>query len=235
MSGANIVEVGHSVEAVLQANEHRMPLGAELHPLYEQHRIVDESVNSFALNVFLSVAIVVGVLCIAMGLHAGVIIGAVLFLTVLGTLLVMWLVGIELERISLGALIIAMGMLVDNAVVVCDGMLVRQRQGRSILEASQQTLQQTQWPLLGATIIGILAFAGIGLSQDTTGEFLFSLFFVIAVSLLLSWLLALLLVPLFGHYLLRNAGADEDADAAYDGPGTRAIAGWLLACCAGRS
>ncbi|MDH0102658.1 MAG: multidrug transporter AcrB [Pseudomonadales bacterium RIFCSPHIGHO2_01_FULL_64_12] len=218
VSGANIVEVGHSVEAVLQANEHRMPLGAELHALYEQHRIVDESVNSFALNVFLSVAIVVGVLCIAMGLRAGVIIGAVLFLTVLGTLLVMWLAGIELERISLGALIIAMGMLVDNAVVVCDGMLVRQRQGKSILEASQQTLQQTQWPLLGATIIGILAFAGIGLSQDTTGEFLFSLFFVIAVSLLLSWLLALLLVPLFGHYLLRNAGADEDADAAYDGP-----------------
>ena len=127
-----------------------------------------------------------------------------------------------------------MGMLVDNAVVVCDGMLVRQRQGKSILEASQQTLQQTQWPLLGATIIGILAFAGIGLSQDTTGEFLFSLFFVIAVSLLLSWLLALLLVPLFGHYLLRNAGADEDADAAY-APGTRAIAGWLQACCAGRS
>ena len=218
VSGANIVEVGHSVEAVLQAVEHRMPLGAELHPLYEQHRIVDESVNSFALNVFLSVAIVVGVLCIAMGLRAGVIIGAVLFLTVLGTLLVMWLAGIELERISLGALIIAMGMLVDNAVVVCDGMLVRQRQGKSILEASQQTLQQTQWPLLGATIIGILAFAGIGLSQDTTGEFLFSLFFVIAVSLLLSWLLALLLVPLFGHYLLRNAGADEDGDAAYDGP-----------------
>ena len=100
VSGANIVEVGHSVEAVLQANEHRMPLGAELHALYEQHRIVDESVNSFALNVFLSVAIVVGVLCIAMGLRAGVIIGAVLFLTVLGTLLVMWLAGIELERIS---------------------------------------------------------------------------------------------------------------------------------------
>lgn len=218
VSGANIVEVGHSVEAALQAIEHRMPLGAELHPLYEQHQIVDESVNSFALNVFLSVAIVVGVLCIAMGLRAGVIIGAVLFLTVLGTLLVMWLAGIELERISLGALIIAMGMLVDNAVVVCDGMLVRQRQGKSILEASQETLQQTQWPLLGATIIGILAFAGIGLSQDTTGEFLFSLFFVIAVSLLLSWLLALLLVPLFGHYLLRNGGADEDPDAAYSGP-----------------
>lgn len=236
ISGSNIVEVGNSVEAALQSMQHLMPLGAELHPLYQQHSIVNESVNSFALNVFLSVAIVVGVLCLAMGVRAGVIIGAVLFLTVLGTLLIMWLAGIELERISLGALIIAMGMLVDNAVVVCDGMLIQKQRGMSILEASRKTLQQTQWSLLGATIIGILAFAGIGLSQDTTGEFLFSLFFVIATSLLLSWLLALLVVPLFGHYLLGRKGdqKDEEADTedAYSGPiynRYRRIAGGVLA------
>ena len=186
VEGSNIVEVGEQVEALLESMAYRMPLGAELHPLYEQHRIVDDAVNSFALNVFMSVAIVVTVLCLAMGLRAGLIIGAVLFLTVLGTLFIMWLSNIELERISLGALIIAMGMLVDNAVVVCDGMLIQQRRGLNILQASQKTLKQTQWSLLGATIIGILAFAGIGLSQDVTGEFLFSLFFVIAVSLLLS-------------------------------------------------
>lgn len=238
ISGSNIVEVGRSVEAKLESMQHLMPLGAELHPLYQQHRIVNESVNSFALNVFLSVAIVVGVLCLAMGVRAGVIIGAVLFLTVLGTLLVMWLAGIELERISLGALIIAMGMLVDNAVVVCDGMLIEKQRGRSILEASRKTLQQTQWSLLGATIIGILAFAGIGLSQDTTGEFLFSLFFVIATSLLLSWLLALLVVPLFGYYLLERKGDRDnnndggDADEAYSGPiynRYRRMAGSVLA------
>ncbi|UPQ82103.1 efflux RND transporter permease subunit [Pseudomonas knackmussii] len=237
ISGSNIVEVGRSVEAKLESMQHLMPLGAELHPLYQQHSIVNESVNSFALNVFLSVAIVVGVLCLAMGVRAGVIIGAVLFLTVLGTLLVMWLAGIELERISLGALIIAMGMLVDNAVVVCDGMLIEKQRGRSILEASRKTLQQTQWSLLGATIIGILAFAGIGLSQDTTGEFLFSLFFVIATSLLLSWLLALLVVPLFGYYLLERKGDrqgndEPDADEAYSGPiynRYRRMAGSVLA------
>jgi len=237
VSGSNIVEVGHSVEAALHAMQHRMPLGAELHPLYQQHSIVNESVNAFALNVFLSVAIVVGVLCLAMGLRAGMIIGSVLFLTVLGTLLLMWLAGIELERISLGALIIAMGMLVDNAVVICDGMLIQKQRGMNILDASRKTLQQTQWPLLGATIIGILAFAGIGLSQDTTGEFLFSLFFVIAVSLLLSWLLALLVVPLFGHYLLerkddRQADDANGADEAYSGPiydRYRRVAGAVLA------
>ncbi|MBA1275487.1 efflux RND transporter permease subunit [Stutzerimonas azotifigens] len=223
ISGSNIVDVGRTVEATLASLEHRMPLGAELHPLYQQHQIVDESVNSFALNVFLSVAIVVGVLCLAMGVRAGVIIGSVLFLTVLGTLMVMWLSGIELERISLGALIIAMGMLVDNAVVVCDGMLIQQRRGMSILKASQKVLSQTQWPLLGSTVIGILAFAGIGLSQDTTGEFLFSLFFVIAVSLLLSWILALLIVPLFGYYLLERKRKEPEQDmgddqSLYSGP-----------------
>lgn len=219
ISGSNIVEVGRSVEATLQAIEHRMPLGAELHPLYQQHSIVDESVNSFAINVFLAVAIVVGVLCLGMGLRAGAIIGVGLFLTVLGTLLVMWMVGIELERISLGALVIAMGMMVDNTVVVCDGMLVQRRRGLSVLQASQKILQQTQWTLLGTTIIGILAFAGIGLSQDTTGEFLYSLFFVIAVSLLLSWLLALSVVPLFGQYLLESkATSKKDNDAPNSGP-----------------
>jgi multidrug efflux pump subunit AcrB len=220
VEGSNIVEVGEQVEALLDSMAYRMPVGAELHPLYEQHRIVDDAVNSFALNVFMSVAIVVTVLCLAMGLRAGLIIGAVLFLTVLGTLFIMWLSNIELERISLGALIIAMGMLVDNAVVVCDGMLIQQRRGLNILQASQKTLEQTQWSLLGATIIGILAFAGIGLSQDVTGEFLFSLFFVIAVSLLLSWALALAVVPLFGHYLLerKDNQADSDQGEPYSGP-----------------
>ncbi|SDS55324.1 Multidrug efflux pump subunit AcrB [Halopseudomonas xinjiangensis] len=217
ISGSNIVEVGRRVEATLETEEPNMPLGAALHPIYQQHQVVDESVNSFALNVFLSVAIVVGVLCLAMGLRAGLVIGAVLFLTVLGTLLVMWMGGIELERISLGALIIAMGMLVDNAVVVCDGVLVQRQRGLSLLQASQKTLQQTQISLLGSTIIGILAFAGIGLSQDTTGEFLFSLFYVIAVSLLLSWILALLVVPLLCQLLLKD-DTQPDGDGAYSGP-----------------
>ncbi|UAW97241.1 efflux RND transporter permease subunit [Halopseudomonas nanhaiensis] len=219
ISGSNIVEVGQRVEATIEAETPNMPLGATLHPIYQQHRVVDDSVNSFALNVFLSVGIVVGVLCLAMGLRAGLVIGAVLFLTVLGTLLVMWIGGIELERISLGALIIAMGMLVDNAVVVCDGVLVQRQRGLSVLEASRKTLEQTQIPLLGSTIIGILAFAGIGLSQDTTGEFLFSLFYVIAVSLLLSWIIALLVVPLLCELLLGNrSDAEADGAESYSGP-----------------
>lgn len=217
VSGANIVEVGHSVEAVLQAVEHRMPLGAELHPLYEQHRIVDESVNSFALNVFLSVAIVVGVLCIAMGLRAGVIIGAVLFLTVLGTLLVMWLAGIELERISLGALIIAMGMLVDNAIVVTDNAQIAIARGVNRRKALIDGATGPQWGLLGATFIAICSFLPLYLAPSAVAEIVKPLFVVLAISLGLSWVLALTQTTVFGNFILKAKTGDSTKDP-YDKP-----------------
>ncbi len=124
----------------------------------------------------------------------------------------MGLFSIEMERISLGALIIAMGMLVDNAIVVAEGMQIAMRRGRSYLEAAEDAAGKTQIPLLGATVIGIMAFAGIGLSPDATGEFLFSLFAVIGISLLLSWVLAISVTPLLGRYFFkRGDGADNDA------------------------
>lgn len=214
LAGVNIVQVGETVQARLNELMHDLPVGVELHPIYEQHLVVDEAVNGFALNVATSVAIVVGVLCLAMGLRAGLIIGAVLLLTALGTLLVMFIGGIKLERISLGALVIAMGLLVDNALVICDGVVVRQKNGARFGEACSASVKSTQWSLLGSTIIGILAFAGIGLSQDTTGEFLFSLFAVIASSLLLSWFVAVVGVPFLGYYLLggRKEAQEDEAD-----------------------
>jgi multidrug efflux pump subunit AcrB len=120
----------------------------------------------------------------------------------------MYLFGISMERISLGALIIAIGMLVDNALVVAEGMQIAMRRGESSREAADEAAGKTQIPLLGTTIIGIMAFAGIGLSSDSTGEFLFSLFAVIGISLLLSWLLALTVTPLFGHYFFRRGSGD---------------------------
>jgi multidrug efflux pump subunit AcrB len=129
---------------------------------------------------------------------------------VMGTILVMWLYGLNLQRISLGALVIAMGMLVDNAIVVAEGMLLRMQKGSSALDASSHVVKQTQWPLLGATLIGIAAFSGIGLSDDTTGEFLFSLFAVITISLFLSWILAITVAPLFGSYFFKVGTATNE-------------------------
>ncbi|MBE0507423.1 MAG: efflux RND transporter permease subunit [Marinospirillum sp.] len=208
VADTNIVQVGQAVDAHLTSLQHQIPLGVELYPIYEQHQVVDEAINSFMLNLAMSVAIVIGVLCLFMGWRVGVVVGMTLLLTVLGTTFFMRIFHIEMERISLGALIIAMGMLVDNAIVVAEGMLINMQKRIKSLDAASDAVKRTQMPLLGATVIGIMAFAGIGLSPDATGEFLFSLFAVIGISLLLSWVLAVTVTPLLGHYFFRVPEGD---------------------------
>jgi len=210
LSDANVVDVGHAVRAKLDALTPFLPVGVEVHAIYDQSVVVDDAVKGFLINLAASVAIVIGALCLFMGWRAGVVVGSILFLTVLGTLFLMWLGGFQLQRISLGALIIAMGMLVDNAIVVAEGMLIGMQRGRTALQAASDVTRQTQWPLLGATVIGIMAFSGIGLSPDTTGEFLFSLFAVIGMSLLLSWVLAVTVTPLFGSWLFKQGKPTAD-------------------------
>lgn len=199
----NVVEVGRSVEARLDQLRAELPDGVEIVPIYEQHKVVDEAVSSFLVGLGQSVAIVIGALMLTMGWRAGLVVGATLGLTVFSTLFFMSVFGIEMERISLGALIIAMGMLVDNAIVIAEGMLVGMARGKSAEDAAADTETATAFPLLGATVIGIMAFSGIGLSPDATGEFLFSLFAVIAISLLMSWILAVTVTPYLGKLLLR--------------------------------
>ncbi len=208
----NIVAVGKRVEQRFAELRRDIPVGVELHPIYRQHRVVEEASNDFLVNLAMSVGIVTIVLALFMGLRAGVVVGSTLLLTVVGTFLFMMLFSIEMERISLGGLIIAMGMLVDNAIVVAEGMQIAMLRGRSSRDAADEAASRTQIPLLGATVIGIMAFAGIGLSPDSTGEFLFSLFAVIGISLLLSWVLAVTVTPLLGHYLFkRGSGAETVA------------------------
>ncbi len=199
----NVVEVGRSVEARLDQLKTEVPDGVEIVPIYEQHKVVDEAVSSFLVSLGQSVAIVIGALMLTMGWRAGLVVGATLGLTVFSTLFFMSVFGIEMERISLGALIIAMGMLVDNAIVIAEGMLIGMARGKSAEDAAADTETATSFPLLGATVIGIMAFSGIGLSPDATGEFLFSLFAVIAISLLMSWILAVTVTPYLGKLLLR--------------------------------
>ncbi|PIB25999.1 multidrug transporter AcrB [Amylibacter kogurei] len=208
----NIVDVGKRADAKLAELDADIPLGVELHPIYQQHSVVEEASNAFLVNLAMSVAIVVIVLALFMGWRAAIVVGSTLLLTVMGTLLFMAIFSIEMERISLGALIIAMGMLVDNAIVVAEGMQIGMKRGQNAHDAADDAAQKTQIPLLGATVIGIMAFAGIGLSPDATGEFLFSLFAVISISLLLSWILGLTATPLLGHYFFKQ-GSGDDGDA----------------------
>ncbi|MEM7471694.1 MAG: efflux RND transporter permease subunit [Pseudomonadota bacterium] len=228
LASENIVDVGKRTDAKLAELAPQIPLGVELNPIYQQHVVVEEASNAFLVNLAMSVSIVVVVLAIFMGPRAAIVVGTTLLLTVVGTLLFMAIFAIEMERISLGALIIAMGMLVDNAIVVAESMQITMQRGRNSRDAAEDAAKKTQIPLLGATVIGIMAFAGIGLSPDSTGEFLFSLFAVIGLSLMLSWILALTVTPLLGHYFFKQ-GTGGDVDA-YGGALFRLYAGLLRLC-----
>ena len=170
VQGGNVVTMGDGIQTKLAELQKRIPVGIELNVISMQSERVTESINAFIINLVEAVAIVIAVLMVFMGFRSSLIIGTALFVTVMATFIIMKTQGILLERISLGALIIALGMLVDNAIVVIDGMLVRIQKGMDRVKAAGQVVSQNFWPLLGATSIAILAFGAIGLSQDSTGN-----------------------------------------------------------------
>jgi multidrug efflux pump subunit AcrB len=204
VSGGNVVTMGEGLKERLKQLEPLTPAGMQIHTIANQPEAVTQSLSGFMINLIEAVLIVVVVLLFAMGLRSGLIIGFILLLTISGSFIFMSMQGIVLERISLGALIIALGMLVDNAIVVTDGMRVRIEQGMDRLQAAKEVVGQTAMPLLGATIVAILAFASIGTSDDATGEFCASLFTVILISLSLSWFTAMTSTPLLAKIFLKG-------------------------------
>ena len=214
--GQNVVDVGKAAEIEIAKQLRNLPIGVTIEPIYAQHTEVEKSISTFLRNLVLSVSTVVLSLCLFMGWRAGTVVGIVLGLSVMGSFLFMQLFDIQLQRISLGALMIAMGMLVDNGIVVAEGMVVGVKQGLQPSVAAQRVVQRTKFPLLGATIIGIAAFGPIGLSNDGSGHFLRSLFQVIAIALSLSWILAITVIPLIGSRLLKPTTAADEA-AIYSG------------------
>lgn len=235
VSGGNVVTMGEALKERLKALEGDLPLGMELGVINMQSDDVQEAIGGFVANVVAAVVIVVIVLLIAMGVRSGLIMGAMLFLTICATLVGMYGAGTTLERVSLGALIIALGMLVDNGIVIIDGMLVRMQRGMDRIEAAAEVVRHTAWPLLGATIIAVLAFAPIGFSQDSTGEYCRSLFVVLLISLMASWFIALTVTPLFGYLFLKQGSAPAKGDERpADGRVLRWYRGFLESCLARR-
>ena len=212
LPGQNVVDVGERLAERIEELSERVPVGIELDEIYNQPAEVEKSVNGFIVSVGQALAIVIVVLLLFMGLRTGIIIGAVLLITVAGTLWIMQIFGIELQRVSLGALVIALGMLVDNAIVVAEGMLVRMQGGMKAAQAARETVSKTQFALLGGTAIGILAFSAIGFSQSDTGEFARSLFYVILISLSLSWITAVSTTPLLCALLLKSGDSSSNED-----------------------
>ncbi len=198
----NVVEVGKRITKRLLELKEETPIGLELSQVFNQPDTVKKAVNNFLISLMQAVIIVIWLLLVFMGLQSGLIIGVILLLIITGTLLLMFLFNITLQRVSLGALIIAMGMLVDNSIVVTEGILVRYQRGENRLNATVQVVKQTMWPLFGATVVAIFAFAAVGMSPNSAGEYTKTLFYVIIISLMLSWVLAITLNPLICYHFM---------------------------------
>ncbi|MGI9512557.1 MAG: efflux RND transporter permease subunit [Anderseniella sp.] len=201
--GGNVVNMGDAVKTKFSEFDNNRPIGIEALPISDQAESVRTSVADFVNNVILALVIVVGTILVFMGLRTGILMGGILLVTVAGTLIGMYLWGLDMQRISLGALIIALGMLVDNAIVVVEGALVRTQAGEDAASASVAVANKTIWPLLGGTVVGFLAFSPIGFSPDNTGEYAGSLFWTITIALLFSWLVAVWLAPYYCTLLLK--------------------------------
>jgi multidrug efflux pump subunit AcrB len=223
----NIIEIGKSIENELTNLTRNIPIGIDIVPIYEQPKIVKNSIFQFTRSLGEALVIIMAFLLVSMGMRSGFIIAGMLWITVLGTFFFMYLFGIDLQRVSLGALILALGMLVDDAVVITEGILVQIQKGVPKYQASKAVLTRTMWPLLGATIVAILAFAPIGLSQDTTGEYTVTLFYVIAISLFLSWVLAITVTPLLCTILLKKKPKKKEL---YDNATYRTYKSFLIKC-----
>ena len=210
----DIIKVGKQVEKTIAELSKTMPLGVKFEKIFNQPERVESALNTFLVNLLESVLIVVVVLIFTMGFKSGLIIGLSLLTIVFGSLLVLKGFDGTLQRVSLAAFILAMGMLVDNAIVIVDGILVDLKQGKPRDEALTAIGRRTAMPLLGATLIAILAFWPIFLSPDTAGVYVRDLFIVIAVSLMLSWVLALVHVPVMANRMLKapekTDGGDDD-------------------------
>lgn len=221
VAGGNVVDTGANLREALAEIQDRLPVGIELEPVAWQSDLVSAAIGDFMINLAEAVVIVLAVLWLAMGWRMGVIIGTSLVLTILGTFVVMQFMAIDLQRVSLGALVVALGMMVDNAIVVADGMSVRLKKGMNPEQAAIESASRPAMPLLGATVIAVMAFFPVYASQADAGEYARMLFVVVGISLMLSWIVSMTLTPLQCIWMLTATPESGDADVETDPYDTR--------------
>jgi multidrug efflux pump subunit AcrB len=207
------VKLGHDLDRRLAELTADLPAGIEVQRVAWQGDLVSHSIVDFVRNLIAAVLIVLAVLWVAMGLRPALVVGITgLVLVILGTFIFMAVFKIDLQRMSLGALVIAMGMMVDNAIVVVDNMMVRLRRGMNREEAAIESASKPAMPLLGATAIAILAFYPIAASTENAGEYCASLFSMVAISLGFSWIVAVTVTPVVGMFMLASPKGTGETD-----------------------
>ena len=227
--GGNSVVAGKSIREKMEQIKHLLPVGIDLNKIYSEDEVALEANDTFITNLVESLAIVIFLILLSMGVRAGILIGSSLLFAILGTLLVMLPLGIDLHRTSLAAIIIAMGMLVDNAIVVTDNAQIRIARGMSRRKALEEGATKPQWGLLAATIIAILSFLPLYLAPSNTAEIIKPLFAVLAIALILSWVFALIQTTSFGDFILKEKkdNQTEKPKDPYDTPFYRKLTAFI--------
>lgn len=223
LSETDITKIGKQVDRLMETlEEERLPAGMEVNKVFYQPERVNEALNAFIINLIESVLIVVLLLIFSMGFKSGLILGLSLVVTVFGSLMILEIFDGTLQRVSLASFVLAMGMLVDNAIVILDGIQIDLQRGVERKKALTGIGKKTAMPLLGATLIAVLAFLPIFLSPDTAGIYVRDLFIVLAVSLLLSWVLALTMIPILADRSIKIKEGQDQKDP-YDNKYYRAL------------
>src|SRR6185503_17910649 len=200
--GNNLVQFGEDLRGKMREIVSELPIGVGVHLVSNQPAVVEEAVGGFTLALLEAVIIVLGVSFLSLGMRAGLVVAVAIPLVLAGTFLFMEYSGITLQRISLGALIIALGLLVDDAMISVEMMVARREEGDSLEKAATFAYTSTAFPMLTGTLVTVAGFVPIGLNSSSAGEYTFTLFAVIASSLLISWIVAVLFTPLLGVTLL---------------------------------
>ncbi|MBY3245480.1 efflux RND transporter permease subunit [Rhizobium laguerreae] len=200
--GANLLEFGEGLDAQMKRVVADLPIGVDVHRVSDQPAVVDEAVSGFTRALFEAIVIVLIISFISLGLRAGTVVAISIPLVLAITFVVMEYSGISLQRISLGALIIALGLLVDDAMIAVEMMVARLEAGDDLRKAATHVYTSTAFPMLTGTLVTVAGFIPVGLNNSAAGEFTFTLFVVIAVSLIVSWVVAVLFTPLLGVTIL---------------------------------
>jgi len=217
----DILALGHALDAEVVRIEHELPVGLELARVNDQPATVKRSVAEFTRSLSEAVGIVLLVSFLSLGLRTGLIVALSIPLTLFVTFLFMFYAGVDLHKISLGALIIALGLLVDDAIISVEMMVVKMEQGFERVKAASFAYTSTAMPMLTGTVVTAAGFLPIGLARSSTGEYTFSIFAVATIALLVSWVVSVVFVPYLGYKLLPDfgkAGAHADQQAVYRTP-----------------
>lgn len=212
---ANLLHFGEDLKARMRLIEGKLPIGVGVHLVSDQPKIVEEAVGGFTKALVEAVVIVLGVSFVSLGLRAGLVVSLSIPLVLAITFVVMQVMDVTLQRISLGALIIALGLLVDDAMITVEMMVARLELGESLRKAATYAYTSTAFPMLTGTLVTVAGFLPIGFNGSSAGEYTYSLFVVIAASLLVSWIVAVLFAPLIGVTMLPKTMKKHGHDGAH--------------------